>query len=208
MLRTNTSVEMVDQHRSQASVQQPKYDTYAKPVLLSQPEKQRTSIHVSSESPDSAAAGDHGARKVTPGKLDLSKLRSLSHGDIKATPDPAGALRAPRKTPPDPSSGSGADVDNAGKENLLSPGRLVDLPNGTPLSRHPSDALSRKASPKALLDGDCGASQGQITIVAEACPFQALEARYALHFITLVRLQRFAVKQQVLEGIRATLLYN
>ncbi|KAK9917359.1 hypothetical protein WJX75_003521 [Coccomyxa subellipsoidea] len=46
------------------------------------------------------------------------------------------------------------------------PGRQ-DLPNGTPLSRHPSDALSRKASPKALLDGD-GIAQGQITIVAEA----------------------------------------
>ena len=156
---------MVDQRRSQTSVYQPKYDTYAKPVLLSQPEKQRASFQLSSESPESADGFNQGARKAAPGKLDLSKIHSLSQGDLTATAAPAVALRPTRGQIQ--SSGTDADTDNTEKEKLQSPGRL-DLPNGTPLSRHPSDVLSRRATPKALLDGD-GLAQGQITIVAEAC---------------------------------------
>jgi hypothetical protein len=163
-LRADPPVEMVDQRRSQTSAYQPKYDTYAKPVLLSQPEKQRASFHLGSDSPESVDGSNHGARKAAPGKLDLSKIDSLSQGDLSAALAPAVALRPSRG--PSQNFGTGADTDNTEKGSLRSPGRQ-DLPNGTPLSRHPSDALSRKASPKALLDGD-GIAQGQITIVAEA----------------------------------------
>ncbi|BDA50667.1 hypothetical protein COCOBI_16-3430 [Coccomyxa sp. Obi] len=158
---------MVDQQRlPRASVHQSKYDTYAKPVLLSQPETQeRTRLLFSHNDPEVGVVPEQSARKPTPGKLNLDKIRSFSQEEWTATPgqDPVTGSRAAGKAPEN--FGSGLLLDNTGKENLLSPGRL-DLPNGTPLTRHPSDALSRRISPKAL--PDVAMAQGQITIVAEA----------------------------------------
>lgn len=158
---------MVGQQRSQRNpVHQSKYDTYAKPVLLSQPEPQdRPSLLSSNNDQEAGVVPELGARKPTPGKLNLGKIRTFSQDEWTATPgqDPKTGSLAARKTPEN--SGSGILLDSTGKENLLSPGRL-DLPNGTPLSRHASDAaLSRRTSPKEL--PDVATEQGQITIVAE-----------------------------------------
>lgn len=157
---------MVDQQRPQrASVHQSKYDKYAKPVLLSQPVPQeRPRLLLSTSDQETGVLPEQSARKPTPGKLNLDKIRSFSQDEWTATPgqDPMTGSQAARQAPEN--SGFGLLLDSTRKENLLSPGRL-DLPNGTPLSRHPSDAHSRRTSPKAL--PDVAVAQGQITIVAE-----------------------------------------
>ncbi len=155
---------MVDQRRQQrASVHQSKYDTYAKPVLLSQSEPHERLLS-SNNDQEVGHVPEPGARKPTPGKLNLDKIRSFSQDGSTAIPGQESTTGNRSATKAPDSSSFGLSLDNTGKENLLSPGPQ-DLPNGTLLSRHPSGAHSRRSSPKELPDS--ATAQGQITIVAE-----------------------------------------
>jgi len=167
---------MVEQHRSQqASAQQPRYDTYAKPVLLSQPEPKPAARILSGKEAESQAPAPNGSRKITPGKLNLSKLRSISQGETSPVSQSAVAPWAARRISESACSAELA-TERSRKERSVSPGRL-DLPNGTPLSRHPSDALTQRTSPKGGPQDSVMQQGGQITIVAEARPSSEFPAQ-------------------------------